>query len=306
MQRSPSMPAPLEPVGLADESRDERVGGSLVDVLGGVELLHPAAVEHGDPVGHRERLVLVVRDVDHRHAEPAMQAPYLELHLLAQLLVERAERLVHQHELRLEHQRARHGDALLLAAGQLRGAASAETGELHHVERALDAPADLGGGDPPDRERKCDVLGDTHVREQRVVLEHHADRAPMRRQPRQRRAVEQDLAFGRRLEAGEHHQRRRLAGARRPEERQELAALDVEIEPVDDARDAVVRLADRHEADDRVGHDARTSPVSRTIRHVSSSALPNAASISSISCSATTSGGQNATMSPGMLRRITP
>ena len=47
-----------------------------------------------------------------------VQALDLELHLLAQLLVERAERLVHQHELGLEHQRARQGDALLLAAAR--------------------------------------------------------------------------------------------------------------------------------------------------------------------------------------------
>ena len=62
---------------------------------------------------------LVVRHVDHRHAEALVKPAHLELHLLAQLLVERAERLVHQHELRLEHERTRHRDALLLAARQL-------------------------------------------------------------------------------------------------------------------------------------------------------------------------------------------
>ena len=84
---------------------------------------------------------LVVRHVDHRDAEPLVQAPDLELHLLAQLLVERAERLVHQHELRLEHERARDRDPLLLAAGELRRPAAAEPAELHHVERALDPRA---------------------------------------------------------------------------------------------------------------------------------------------------------------------
>jgi hypothetical protein len=41
------------------------------------------------------------------------------LHLLAQLLVERAQRFVHQHEFRIEDQSARHGHALLLTAGKL-------------------------------------------------------------------------------------------------------------------------------------------------------------------------------------------
>ena len=186
-----------------------------------------------------------------------MQAPDLELHLLAQLLVERAERLVHQHELRLEHQRARDRDALLLAAGELRRPAAAEAAELHHVQRALDPLRDLVARHAAHRQREADVLGHRHVREQRVVLEHHADLALVRRQARQRLALEQDLAGGRRLEAGEHHQRRRLARARGPEQRQELAALDVEMEIVDDARDAVVGLADADEADDGVRHAGR-------------------------------------------------
>ena len=43
----------------------------------------------------------------------------LELHLLAQLLVERAERLVHQKQRRLEHDGAGQRDALLLSARKL-------------------------------------------------------------------------------------------------------------------------------------------------------------------------------------------
>ena len=48
-----------------------------------------------------------------------------------------------------------------------------------------------------------------------------------------------------------------------PEQRQELAALDVEIEVVDDARDAVVGLADADEADDRTS--AALMPRARQI-----------------------------------------
>ena len=44
------------------------------------------------------------------------------------------------------------------------------------------------------------------------------------------RAVDRDRAGGRPLEAGDHPQRRRLAAARRAEERDELAALGGEVE----------------------------------------------------------------------------
>ena len=60
------------------------------------DLLDPALVEDGDPVAHRERLLLVVRDVDERHPELLLDLLQLDLHLLAQLQVERAERLVEQ------------------------------------------------------------------------------------------------------------------------------------------------------------------------------------------------------------------
>ena len=49
-----------------------------------------------------------------------MQPADLEAHLFAQIGVEIAERLIHQKNLRLDDQRARQRDALLLAARQLR------------------------------------------------------------------------------------------------------------------------------------------------------------------------------------------
>ena len=65
------------------------------------------------------------------------------------------------------------------------------------------------------------------------------------------RPVEQDLAVRRRLEARQHHQRGRLARARRPEQRQELALGDVEVEVLDDQRFAVIALLDVDEPDHR-------------------------------------------------------
>ena len=52
------------------------------------------------------------------------------------------------------------------------------------------------------------------------------------------------FAGGRRLEPREQHQRRGLSRSRRPEQGQELAPLDIEIETIDDASNAIVGLAD--------------------------------------------------------------
>ena len=61
----------------------------------------------------------------------------LELHLPAQLQVERAERLVEQQQGRAVHDRAGQRDALLLAAGELRGPALREVVELDEAQRLV-------------------------------------------------------------------------------------------------------------------------------------------------------------------------
>ena len=101
-------------------------GRPLVEVLAGAELLDPAVVEDGDPVAHHQRLLLVVRHVDHGRAQLPADAQDLQLERLAQLLVERAERLVHEQQPRPEDDRPRERDPLLLAARQLARIAVAE------------------------------------------------------------------------------------------------------------------------------------------------------------------------------------
>ncbi|MNN75763.1 hypothetical protein D3C81_1920860 [compost metagenome] len=91
----------------------------------------------------------------------------------AQLHVEVGEWLVEQQQLRLRCQRTGQGDPLLLAAGQFMRVAPAQAAQFDQLEHLFD---DLG---------LARVLGDAEgnvlchgqVREQRVILEHHADAA---------------------------------------------------------------------------------------------------------------------------------
>ena len=73
-----------------------------------------------------------------------LDALELDLHLLAELLVERPERLVEQEHARVHHQRPRERDALLLAAGEHRGAVLLAPGELHQLQRLAGAGVALG------------------------------------------------------------------------------------------------------------------------------------------------------------------
>ena len=90
----------------------------VVELLRRADLLEEAVPHDGDPVAHRHGLDLVVGDVDGRRAEALVEARDLGAGLHAQLGVEVAERLVHEEDGRLAHDRAAERDALALAAGE--------------------------------------------------------------------------------------------------------------------------------------------------------------------------------------------
>ena len=113
--------------------------GVLVDLLGRAALAHLAALHHRDPVGHRQRLLLVVRHVEEGDPDLALDPLELDLHLLAQLQVERAERLVEQQHRGPVDERPGQRDALLLAARQLARPGLLAARAADELERLLDA-----------------------------------------------------------------------------------------------------------------------------------------------------------------------
>jgi hypothetical protein len=189
-------------------------------------------VENRDPVAHRQGFTLVVRDIDEGDADLALQRLEFFLHLLAQLQVQRPQRLVEQEHRRAVDQRAGQRDALALAARQLAGLARAHLIELHQRQHLLRAPAALGRGDLADHEAVLDVVEYRHVGEQRVVLEHRVDVALVGRHPLDVDAVDGDMARVRLLESGDQAQARGLARAGRPEHGKELAVFDLEADVV--------------------------------------------------------------------------
>ena len=95
------------------------VAREVVDLGRRADLLDPAVAHDDDPVGQRERLLLVVGHVDRRDPELALDRPDLLAQDDPDLGVERRQRLVEEQDLRLDGERAGERDALLLAARQL-------------------------------------------------------------------------------------------------------------------------------------------------------------------------------------------
>src|SRR4051812_35646919 len=58
----------FEAIVFADEPRDEGIPGLLVNAFRRAELLDLATMKYRDPIGHRQRLALIVRHVDHGDA----------------------------------------------------------------------------------------------------------------------------------------------------------------------------------------------------------------------------------------------
>ena len=114
-------------------------------------------VHHGDAVGHGHRLLLIVRDDDEGHAEVVLDVHQLELGLLAQLLVERGERLVEEQHLRPLGERAGERHALALAARELVRVALRQRLQLHEAQHLADARRDLGLRQPVLLEAEGDV-----------------------------------------------------------------------------------------------------------------------------------------------------
>jgi hypothetical protein len=220
-----------EQVGLAQEVRHERGGGQVVQLGGRAELLDLAGVHHGDRVGHRHGLLLVVGDVHERDADLGLDPLQLDLHPPAQGQVQRAERLVEQQHLRVVDQRAGQRDPLLLAAGELGGTAPAVPVELDQGEHPLDLGGDLALA--PTTQAKGDIFVHVEVGKERIALEDGVDGPVVRPQPGDVLGTEQHPARRGLVQSGDHPQRGGLAAAGRPEQREERAGRDDEAEVVD-------------------------------------------------------------------------
>ena len=85
-------------------------------------------------------------------------------------------------------------------------------------------------------EAEGDVVVDLHVREDGVALEDHRDPAAARRQVGRVAAADPDAPAVDLLEPGEAAEQRRLAAAGGPEEDDELAVGDLEVDVVDGGR----------------------------------------------------------------------
>ncbi len=173
-----------------------------------------------------------MRDEDKSDAGGLLDLFELGLHVLAQLEVQRGERLVQQQHLRTVHERAGDGHALLLSAGEAGDAALLKAGEGDELEHLVDLLLDLGPGYALFPQREGDVLKDVQMGEEGVALENGVDVALVGRHVLDVLAEEDDIALIGALKARDQAQRRGLAAAGGTQQRQKLVVIDIEIDIV--------------------------------------------------------------------------
>ena len=120
-------------------------------------------------------------------------------------------------------QRPADGDALALAAGELRRLALEQRLDLQELRRPVDPPLDLGAVEPLRREPELQVPAHGLGRIERVGLEHHGEAAVLGIEVGDVALADHDAAVGDLEQPGEQVEQRGLAAARRPEQHQELA-----------------------------------------------------------------------------------
>ena len=167
---------------------------------------------------------------------------------------------------RLGHQPARDRDAHLHAAGKLARHGVLEAGQVHALQHLRDRRRGLGARHALQPQRQPDIVEDAGPGQQRRLLEHEADVGAVRRAA----AAPVEHAGGRRRQAGDQPQRRRLAAARRPEQAQEIAFADRQVD-VAQRRDAVGEdLADIAQRQQRLGRhspDAGIGACATCLQH---------------------------------------
>src|SRR5581483_8474585 len=223
---------PVGPAGPAGAPRRSASQEDPADLLGGEQRRrrpvqqHPARLEDVAPVGERQRQLHVLLDEQHREALRPVHVPE-PLQYLADHAVGQAERrLVDQEEPRARHEPAPDRDHLLLAAGERVGPLRAALPEAR--EESLDPGEALG---PVALRRRViraelEILPDGEVGEQPAALEDvsQAERdALVGRQAVDRTPGQPDPALARSHQTRDAVEERRLPGAVRTQERDDLA-----------------------------------------------------------------------------------
>ena len=214
-----------------------------------------------------------MRGDQHRHARLLQPADHLQ-QFEGGVRIEARGRLVEDGDLGLLHYDLGDAQPLAHAAREGRHPLVEHVGQADALHRVGDALLGLAARDGQQARGVAQVL----ARRQMVVEAHRigqvADAAlDLERLAHRIEAQHVDRAAARLGEAQQHQDGRRLAGAVRPQQAEDLAAPDVEIDGIDRAGRAIA-LHQPADFNDVVGHRGRSTGGRSARRHPAARAAP--------------------------------
>ena len=207
-----------------------------------------------------------------RAVEVAVEVEHLGGDLFGGGAVELAGRLVGQHHGGARNQRAAHGGALALAAGQLMRLVAGAAAQADAVEHGEAAVARVAAVVAAYQQRHHDILQHAEIVQQVVELINKADAAVAKAaqrgagQRRQRLAAQPDVAGVGAIKAAQQVQQRALARTGHADDGDALARRRRQVEALQhlDAQRAVaVTLAQRAALNGGRGHDSPSTSAGR-------------------------------------------
>ena len=206
-----------------------RAGGVIEDVRWRPALEEASAVQEDEFVGEREGLAGVVGHNDGGDAGFDQQGVEFGAQTVAQLYIESGERFVEEQKLRLAHEGAGEGHAVLWSAGEARGHAAGEAIEPEPVHGF--ANARLTGRTRQISQPAGNVPEHGEVGKERVILENEPDPALLRGQKQASPGVQpglpvkDDAPRRRPEEPGKDAQKRAFPRSGLPEEHGDTAGF---------------------------------------------------------------------------------
>ena len=232
----------------ADQVGDVRRARPLRDLRRRPGLHDLSLFQHDEAGGQRHRFQRVVRHQDPKAVERLEMSAQRAAHFCPRPYVERRQGLVEKEHARLDRQGARQRDALGLTSGEIAGAQAGAGAQPDALEPLMGLLPRLAARAAVAAQAEGDVVERAEIREEQIVLEDIADRAPLRGNIDTRLCVlehppvESDAAFDQRHEPGQNAQESALPRSVRPKHRHHVARLhrqiDAEVESSERGVDA--------------------------------------------------------------------
>src|SRR5215510_3274342 len=194
---------------------------------------------HHDPVAQIDGFVEVVGDEQNGLAGLALDPQQLQLQDLARLRIERAERLIHEQNRRIDGERASEIDALLHTARQLVRELLAGGAEPDKLKQRLGTLAALASRHALELEAELHIGARRAPGQQIRLLEHEAAIAPG---AGDHLAIDADFPDIAADEALDDAQQRGLAAAALPDQRHDLAFVHVEAHPAQHRQQVLIAV----------------------------------------------------------------